>query len=390
MDFIDDINYAPQEIEELMSLLEEDPSLVIYENDPVLFFTKNKTKIRNKEKNFEIIEIHPNFRLFITSSSDVHISSAIKSRCVCIKIKPFKKPKEYAELISNSLINTGIADNNIIDISKKIGYAFYKLKEKEEQSKYLLKNYILTSVNFVNLSKIYISNQPINSENLSKIIEFSIFSTFKETEKNESIEYFRDFLKEDTQIEINPIRNVKRSHEYYLSMYEINIISYYYVNHKEDVNIIDTINNKIQKKLNIKSKFKENRIKKDIKVEIITQEIPRKYLLEKIELFALPEINEYKNEIYEVIQILQEFIEEKDSIYEYFYFLIYLKDILDKLTIINEEKLFGIRINKMESDINFFNQYGIKEQASFYANTLFWFRNMINSLKIIFLKKFVL
>ena len=231
----------------------------------------------------------------------------------------------------------------------------------------------------VNLSKLYISNQPINSENLAKIIEFSIFSTFKETEKNESIEYFKDFLKEDTQIEINPIRNVKRSHEYYLSMYEINIISYYYVNHKEDVNIIDTINNKIQKKLNIKSKFKENRIKKDIKVEIIIQEIPRKYLLEKIELFALPEINEYKNEIYEVIQILQEFIEEKDSIYEYFYFLIYLKDILDKLTIINEEKLFGIRINKMERDINFFNQYGIKEQASFYANTLFWFRNMINS-----------
>ena len=158
----------------------------------------------------------------------------------------------------------------------------------------------------VNLSKLFISNQPINSENLAKIIEFSIFSTFKETEKNESIEYFKDFLKEDTQIEINPIRNVKRSHEYYLSMYEINIISYYYVNHKEDVNIIDTINNKIQKKLNIKSKFKENRIKKDIKVEIITQEIPRKYLLEKIELFALPEINEYKNEIYEVIQILQE------------------------------------------------------------------------------------
>ena len=122
---LDDINYAPQEIEELISLLEEDPSLIIYENDPVLFFTKNKTKISNKEKNFEIIEIHPNFRLFITSSSDVHISSAIKSRCICIKIKPFKESKDYAELISNSLINTGIADN----------FVFHEIVETSDNSK---------------------------------------------------------------------------------------------------------------------------------------------------------------------------------------------------------------------------------------------------------------
>ena len=72
----------------------------------------------------KLLKIHPNFRLFITSSSDVHISSAIKSRCICIKIKPFKESKDYAELISNSLINTGIADNNIIDISKKMDMHF--------------------------------------------------------------------------------------------------------------------------------------------------------------------------------------------------------------------------------------------------------------------------
>ena len=124
---LDDINFAPQEIEGLMSLLEEEPTLMIYENDPVLFFTKDKNKIKNKETDFLI---HPNFRLFITSSIDTNISSAIKSRCLCIKIKPFKEPKDYAELISNSLINTGIAHNNIIDISKKIGYAFYGLKKK--------------------------------------------------------------------------------------------------------------------------------------------------------------------------------------------------------------------------------------------------------------------
>ena len=37
-----------------MSLLEEEPTLMIYENDPVLFFTKDKTKIKNNETDFLI------------------------------------------------------------------------------------------------------------------------------------------------------------------------------------------------------------------------------------------------------------------------------------------------------------------------------------------------
>ena len=86
---LDDINYAPQEIEGLMSLLEEEPTLTIHENDPILFFTKDKTKIQNKETDYEIHQIHPNFRLIMTTSKDTNISAAIKSRCLCIQIKPF-------------------------------------------------------------------------------------------------------------------------------------------------------------------------------------------------------------------------------------------------------------------------------------------------------------
>ena len=219
---LDDINFAPQEIERLMSLLEEEPSLMIYENDPPLFFTKDKTKIKNKETDFEI---HPNFRLFITSSKDSNIYLAIKSRCLCIKIKPFKEPKDYAELISNRLINTGIADKNVIEIAINVGYAFYKLKENKEQTNYILKNSILSSVNLVNLSKLISSQQPIDDKKLAQIIEFSIFSAYKSNEKEKFINYFKELLREKTDIEIAPIRNVKRSNEYYLSMCEINIIT---------------------------------------------------------------------------------------------------------------------------------------------------------------------
>ena len=346
---LDDINFAPQEIEGLMSLLEEEPTLTIYENDPVLFFTKDKSKIKNEKTDFEI---HPNFRLFITSSNDMNISSAIKSRCLCIKIRPFKEAKDYAELISNTLINTGIDENNIIEISKKIGNAFYNLKENENPSNYILKNYKLSSVNLVNLSKIIISKQPINEEKLSQIIEFSIFSSFKKDNKIENINSFKDSLKEDIKFEITPISNIKRSHEYYLKICEINIISYYYSLHDNEENILELINNKIEGDFSYESKLKDNLIRKNITIDSIIKEISSEFLLNKIELFTLPEIKEYIKDIEEVIIVLQKFFEEKDELYQYFYFLIYLKEILNNFyEIFNIEKHYlkisGIKINKM-------------------------------------------
>ena len=118
---LDDINFAPQEIEGLMSLLEEEPTLKIYENDPVLFFTKDKYKIKNKETDFEI---HPNFRLIMTSSKESNISSAIQSRCLCIKIKPFKEPKDYGYLIEIKL-------NCFYKRLNKLKYIFTILRESE-------------------------------------------------------------------------------------------------------------------------------------------------------------------------------------------------------------------------------------------------------------------
>ena len=48
----EDIQYAKEEIERLMSLLEEKPTLTVYENSPILFFYRDK---ENKEKNLMII-----------------------------------------------------------------------------------------------------------------------------------------------------------------------------------------------------------------------------------------------------------------------------------------------------------------------------------------------
>ena len=374
---LDDINFAPQEIEGLMPLLEEDPTLTIYEHHPVLFYTKDKTKIKDKEKDFEI---HPNFRLIMTTSKDTNISSAIKSRCLCIQIKPFKEPKDYGELIVNNLKYCDIADKNIIDIAKRIGYGFYKLKEEEEQSNYILKNYILSSVNLVNLSKMLIYVQPIDDKKLAQIIEFCIFSAFKKSDKkNEIIELFKTYIKKENNIKITPIRNIKISHEHYLKKCELFILSYYYNKNSDVENILTKMNDKIHNMFtNEKTELKESMINKNIKEEEIIKEIPRKKLLENLESFTLQELKEYINDIDEVIIIFKEFLEEKDKLYQYLYFLVYLKKILMKLNLINEERLYGIKINKMEVNKEFFHKYKIEEnQSIIYEKDLIWFKNMI-------------
>ena len=378
---LDDVNFAPQEIEGLMSLLEEEPTLKIYENDPVLFFTKDETKIKDEKTDFKI---HPNFRLIMTTSKDTNISPAIKSRCLCIQIKPFKEAKDYAELIANNLKYSDIADKNIVDIAQKIGYAFYKLKQEEEQSNYILKNYILSSVNLVNLSKLIIYWQPIDDKKLSQIIEFCIFSAFKKNEKkNLLIEKFKKYLLENINIEITPIRNIKRSHEYYLKKCEINIFFYYYSKKKKDIeNPLQEMNKKLQEIFGDKDKkieLKENLIINNIKNDEIIQDIPRKNLLKNLESFTLLDIKNYISDIDEVIQIVQAFLEENNKLYQNLYFLNYLKSILDKLNGINEDKLYGIRINKMVCDKNYFLKYNKDEKLSEkYTKILINFKNMIH------------
>ena len=377
---LDDINFAPQEIEGLMSLLEEEPTLKIYENDPVLFFTKDLSRIKDKEKDFQI---HPNFRLIMTTSKDTNISPAIKSRCLCIQIAPFKEAKDYAELLANNLKYSDIADKNIIDIAKKIGYAFYKLKQEEIQTNYILKNYILSSVNLVNLSKMIIFWQPIDEKKLSQIIEFCFFSAFKKNEiKNQIIEKFKKNLQKNVNIEITPIKNIKRSHEYYLKKCEINILSYYYLKkNKESFNILKDMNKMLQEMSKDKNKrveIKENIIIKNIKEDEIIKDIPRKNLLENLNSFTLVDIRNYISDIVEVIQIIQTFLEEKSQLYQNLYFLYYLKKFLEDLNLIKEDKLDGIRINKMACNKNYFSKYNKNEKIAIeYARILTNFKNMI-------------
>ena len=123
---LDDIHFAPDQIERIMSLLEENPTLRVNETKPILNFKKDTN---NKEE-----KIHPGFRLFLVSSNFNIISSAVKSRCFNIKLKNYENEKDYSIILSNHLLNSGLKDEIIIKISLKIGKAFYNLQKEEKKN----------------------------------------------------------------------------------------------------------------------------------------------------------------------------------------------------------------------------------------------------------------
>ena len=371
---LDDINFAPHEIERLMSLLEEEPTLTVYETEPTLIYKRNNT---NQNEN-----IHENFRLFITSSNENVISSAVKSRCFHIKLKSFQDPEDYAILISNYLNNTGINKENIKEISSFIGNAFYFLKKEENQSNYLLKNYILTPINLVNFCKLitnydirYNNSSKIDGINLARFIEYSIFSAFKEKKSNEII-LFKNKLKKINLINFELIQNKKLCYDYYLSTCEIYIISYYLkYNYNEENNKEEFINQRINKiieeKTHKRSNIRSDKINLDINEALIIEEMKkiRNILINGLFSLTFKQIKNYSEDINEVIAIFKSFIKAEQNLFKYFYFLIYLKQSLDIIKDIYEDNLFcDLELNKFDKTIN----------EKKYAEKMYNFRNMLN------------
>jgi len=161
---LEDIHYAKDEIERLMSLLEENPTLTVYEKFPISFYYREEP---NKEKNnynlindnTNHIKIHDNFRIIITTTNENNISSAIRSRCLSVKINPFAQKKDFSLIALNCLSKTNnMSESNILELSEKIGNAFGAIKENEKKNNYILKNYILSPTNLVSFAKLTSSN----------------------------------------------------------------------------------------------------------------------------------------------------------------------------------------------------------------------------------------
>ena len=310
---LDDINLKPQEVDRLMSLLEEIPELKIYEDSPEIIYKRDISEEDKKKNNVK--KIHEDFRLFLSTSNENIITAPIKSRCLKIKINNFDNVEDYAILISNYLSDCGLEDNKIKEISIKIANSFKILKKYENENideynyenknDYLLKNYRLSPVNLVFFSKLLFNTNEITGKNFSEIIKFSIFSGFQKNIIKKKIDLFTYHLINEERIDFTLIKNIKKEHEYYLSNIERNIISYYVKNTGKSYS---DINNMVSDKI----KDKRSNIDKRIIIENITEDdilkdINRKKLISNFEFFTFGGVEEYKKQINEVDDVIKLF-----------------------------------------------------------------------------------
>lgn len=94
---LDGVEQAPQEVERLMSLLEEQPRLTVYEDkEPLFFFDDPNNPPPTIPEGFDTSPIHQDFPIFITCSEASQLSFALRSRCFCIQMS---EPVDEAELL---------------------------------------------------------------------------------------------------------------------------------------------------------------------------------------------------------------------------------------------------------------------------------------------------
>ncbi|ORX61262.1 hypothetical protein BCR36DRAFT_408210 [Piromyces finnis] len=384
---IDDVNYAPQEIERLMSLLEENSSLTIFEQNPPVMYSRH---IIEDTSFMKYKQIHKNFRLFVITSNESTLSSAIKSRCLCVKLQPFMEAQHYAELMLSCLNKSNLSDNDIISTSTHIGKAFSDIIKYEKDDDYILKNYKLTSVNLVNLSNILLNSREYNGKTFSDGINFSIFSMFN---KNEQSTRFIEGLSKEIDFNITANIRIMKDKKHILNMIEKNILEYTKI-------ILKNKNNykKINKKINTKLSFifeklyNKKRMAIPLKIsnknksEIFTYiKNSRNNLLNNLESFTLADIEEYKDYIEEVLCILKELVQnKKEEIYNYLYYLEFLSLLFMELTSINNTKIKGLKLNTIENSPEFFSQFGdSSNEAEKNAKIIYWFRNVLNGFNIL-------
>jgi len=372
---LDDVNYAPQEIERLMSLLEENSSLTIYEQNPPVIYSRDIIEDTDFIKHKQI---HKDFRLFVITSNESVLSAAIKSRCLCVKLKPFAEAQHYAELISSCLIDSYIPEDCIITIATHVGNAFYNIKKHEKENDYILKNYLLTPVNLVNLSKCLTNN---NGKILSESINFNIFSMFKD--KKEQYDRFKSSLSSEVDFNITTINKIMKNKMYIIGMIERKIIEYAYSLSKKK-NKIKSINELLNNLF-----YNLYQTKRMTKIEIINNENEttiinyiknsKKILIENLESFTIGNVEEYKEYIEEVLHILEKLISEKEQIFSNLYYLKEFHSLLEELSSISNTKIKGLKLKTIENSKEFFLQFGdMNDDAEQNAKKLYWFRNAIN------------
>ncbi|KAA6391978.1 MAG: putative NEK protein kinase, partial [Streblomastix strix] len=196
---LDGVESAPHEVERLMSLLEEEPTLAVYEGvNPMIFHGRGvKRDIQNNEEKFifeeekdnreeENIEIAEGFQIFITCNDLKKLSPALRSRCFCIQIETAQDEEQLKELSESVLNQSETSRLYNIPFSQMLSKIFCTGREKSKSQKLLFSKDTFSPHRIVN-SAHGIGNEQMTASNIASGIQMSFIRCFREDEDQKDV-----------------------------------------------------------------------------------------------------------------------------------------------------------------------------------------------------------
>ncbi|KAA6387670.1 MAG: hypothetical protein EZS28_016803, partial [Streblomastix strix] len=192
---LDGVESAPHEVERLMSLLEENPTLAIYEGVRPLIFHGHGVKRDNQNneentkleiKDEENIEIAEGFQIFITCNDLKKLSPALRSRCFCIQMETAHDEVQLKELSESVLNQSETSRLYNIPFSRMLSNIFCNTREKSKNRKLLFSKDTFSPHRIVNSAR-GIGNDKITATNIASGIQMSFVQCFKSDEDQKDI-----------------------------------------------------------------------------------------------------------------------------------------------------------------------------------------------------------
>jgi hypothetical protein len=141
---LDAVESTPHEVERLMSLLEEGPTLAVYGGVKPLLFHRPRFEngfdfpplpvIEGAEQIEERVEIRPNFQIFITCRDPRKLSPALRSRCFCVHIETATSEQSLQKLAKCILSLSGHAAIHRNYLSRALAKVYSKTKPSATQA----------------------------------------------------------------------------------------------------------------------------------------------------------------------------------------------------------------------------------------------------------------
>jgi hypothetical protein len=205
---LDAVDSAPHEVERLMSLLEEDPTLAVYEGvRPLRFYSRGSAPKALLDApsglQEDFVEISPNFQIFITCRDPQKLSPALRSRCFCVHIETAMEEDSLCELAESVLSRSVTSSLYAKPLSITLASVFKKTSPSGTDQPLLFSKDTFSPHRIVNCARGF-GNDTITSDSLAEGFTMSFVSSFSNPADRNHVAYLiRDTLSGITKVKLS-------------------------------------------------------------------------------------------------------------------------------------------------------------------------------------------